>query len=163
MKPMSSSILVCHALMLSVFVGCAGDSSADNTSRAPHSKALIVSLSDTSWRLIELRDADGTLLSIPERAPTLTFGSDDRVSGFGGVNRYFGSVALEGPDATSSKLDISRIGATRMAGSPELMRIESVFLTILEEADAFSGNNAGELTLSVRGAFRARFVPDPAP
>ncbi len=58
-------------------------------------------------------------------APTLTLSGQEtgRISGFSGVNRYFGSYELGDGSVT-----LSITGLTRMAGSPEAMALERAFV-----------------------------------
>jgi heat shock protein HslJ len=77
------------------------------------------------WIVKELADA-----KIPEevKTPTLTIKKDGSVAGFGGVNRFFGKFVDE-----RGKL-FGPMGSTRMAGSPEAMKVESAFFRALEKA-----------------------------
>lgn len=118
------------------------------------------SLFGTTWRCISLIDVDSKPLELPERVPTTEFAADGRISGFAGVNRYFANMAIKADRVRSGAIDISGIGATRMAGPPELMRVESVFVSVLDAIDAYSISDQGELALTANGKVRARFVPE---
>ncbi len=60
---------------------------------------------------------------------TLMFQADDRVSGTGGCNRFFGEVSIVADDIT-----IGPLGGTRMACEPAIMEQEQRFLETLERA-----------------------------
>ena len=67
------------------------------------------------------------------RAPTLTFGDEGRVTGFGGVNRF-------SCDYTSARgtVRFGQIVSTKMASDPEHMGLERSFLEALTKVDGFS-------------------------
>jgi len=67
------------------------------------------------------------------RAPTLTFGDEGRVTGFGGVNRF-------STDYTSSTgtVRFGQLVSTKMASDPEHMALERSFLEALTKVDGFS-------------------------
>jgi len=67
----------------------------------------------------------------------------DRISGLSGCNRYFGTVRR-----TGNTLAIGPLGGTRMACPPELMMLESAFLTILERVTIISPGANGTVTLA---------------
>jgi len=109
------------------------------------------------WRLEQL---DGKPAS-PDADLTATF-ADGRVSGSGGVNRYFGSYKADG-DA----LTVSDIGSTKMAGPGHLMAQESRFFAAL--AATRSARMADGKLILVDEAGKERLVfsrpaaaPDPA-
>jgi heat shock protein HslJ len=85
--------------------------------------AVTWSLSGTVWKLVEL---DGEV--VPEQSlPTLQLdAAATRASGFGGVNRYSGTYSLAG-----ASLSFGSLAATKMAGSPEQMKLEDRFLRAL--------------------------------
>lgn len=62
---------------------------------------------------------------------TLSF-EGEKIYGFSGVNRYFGSFKLDG-----NKIEISNLAMTKMAGSPEAMRAEQAYLDLLNKAVKF--------------------------
>lgn len=67
------------------------------------------------------------------RAPTLTFGDEGRVTGFGGVNRF-------SCDYTSARGSVrfGQLVSTKMASDPEHMGLERSFLEALTKVDGFS-------------------------
>jgi heat shock protein HslJ len=68
-----------------------------------------------------------------ERAPTLTFGDDGRVTGFSGVNRF-------STDYTSARgaVRFGQMVSTKMASDPARMALERSFLEALTKVDSFS-------------------------
>ncbi|RKX46103.1 MAG: hypothetical protein DRP64_03730 [Verrucomicrobia bacterium] len=72
-------------------------------------------LEDSTW---ELKDQTGVGIAF----------QDGKASGHAGVNRYFGSYALDG-----SALTVGRIGSTRMAGPQKAMDQEKQFLEKLAQ------------------------------
>jgi heat shock protein HslJ len=114
-------------------------------------------LRGSRWALVSMtRDDDTSAPPDDASRPTLEFGDDGKVYGFGGCNRYFGSYELE----ASGALSLGRIGATRMACPPPILDREDAFFAALEAIDRFA-IAGGELTLS--GANDARLVFRSAP
>jgi heat shock protein HslJ len=68
-----------------------------------------------------------------ERAPTLTFGDEGRVTGFSGVNRF-------STDYTSATgvVRFGQLVSTKMASDPAHMALERSFLDALTKVDGFS-------------------------
>ena len=60
---------------------------------------------------------------------TIAFGEDNKISGNGGCNNYFGTY-----DLFTNGLNISNIGSTRKMCSEEIMEQEMTYLNILENA-----------------------------
>lgn len=58
----------------------------------------------------------------------ITFGSDGRVAGSGGCNRFTGSYVFD-----SGKLTFSALASTRMACPPEVMEKEQAFFDLLDK------------------------------
>ncbi|TCD06683.1 META domain-containing protein [Erythrobacteraceae bacterium CFH 75059] len=105
-----------------------------------------------------LAGADWTVISIDGRdvvsgtPPTLTFGSDGRVTGTTGCNRFFASYT-EGTDTVT----IGQVGGTRMACAAPLMEQERTMLAALPGTHRFAVA-AGQLTLTTQSGavIRAR-------
>jgi len=81
-------------------------------------------LVERDWALIQM---NGELVPGGDRdeAPTLVLSGQGtgRISGFSGVNRYFGSYELG-----AGSLTLAIAGMTRMAGPPEAMALEQAFI-----------------------------------
>ena len=91
-------------------------------------------LRNTRWMLREL---NGASVAVPEggREAFILFAAvDDKISGIGGCNNFFGTAAVN-----ASTISFSGIGATRMA-CPD-MAIESGFFQAME----------GEVTFEISG------------
>ena len=89
----------------------------------PAGDDLVPLLIDRTWVINEM-DGGGLVASEP---PTLEIAEDLRVSGFAGVNRYFGTVTLDG-----ANIKFGPLGATRMAGPQPLMTQETRFFQAIE-------------------------------
>jgi putative lipoprotein len=76
----------------------------------------------TSWNCLAI----GTTKLTGPNPPSLAFGTDGRVSGFGGVNRYGGPWEMK--DGT---LHFGDMFCTRMGGPPERMELETRYLAAL--------------------------------
>ena len=108
---------------------------------APGGEAKLIG----DWKLVKLGDEEA-----PKGAPiTLSVNAEGKVSGSGGVNRLFGSLAMMG------KL-FGPLGMTRRAGPPEAMAAEAAFTKVLEQATSFTIKD-GKLTLLVDGKPRLVF------
>ena len=85
--------------------------------------AVTWSLTGTMWKLVEL---DGEVVA-GQSLPTLQLDpATTRISGFGGVIRFSGPYVLAG-----ASLSFGSLVATKMAGSPEQMKIEDRYLRAL--------------------------------
>jgi heat shock protein HslJ len=68
-----------------------------------------------------------------ERAPTLTFGDEGRVTGFSGVNRFSTTYTT-----ATGVVRFGQLVSTKMASDPENMALERSFLEALTKVDGFS-------------------------
>ena len=104
----------------------------------PTTKPPVKSLTGTKWILDGFEESDGNSVSmtalVKGSSLELTFGKDGRLSGSGGINRYFGAYKA---DAGKGKLEIGGIGSTKMGGPPELMKQESKYFGQLQSAARF--------------------------
>ena len=66
------------------------------------------------------------------QATFVRFHTDGKISGFAGCNRFFGTFV-----ATDSTIEISALGATRMACAEPVMGQETVFLESLQSATTY--------------------------
>ncbi len=76
------------------------------------------------WKLESMR-IGATAFTSEYVVPTITFSDDDKISGFAGCNRFFGSYAVSGRVITFSNL-----GATKMF-CDEAMSLEDAYLKLL--------------------------------
>lgn len=88
-------------------------------------------LFNSEWTLIKINDASVTVT----KSPTIQFQeNENKMAGFAGCNRYFGSYAIQGKTLT-----FSGVGSTKMFCN-ETMDIEQQFLGALQKVDAFEVN-----------------------
>jgi heat shock protein HslJ len=76
-----------------------------------------------SWTLVEI---DGAPVAEVGKTPTLEIVSDGTVSGVGGVNRFQTQLNL-----VDGRMSFGPVAATKMAGPPEAMDLESTYFTRL--------------------------------
>ncbi len=106
--------------------------------------ADISPLAGTSWKLAQLGDEELDA----SRLPTLQFEAAGlRASGFAGVNRYSTSYR-----ADASGLAFQAAVSTRMASTPERMRVEQLFLAAIEKTAGYRLEDAKLLLLDASGA-----------
>ena len=112
--------LLMAAAMASGLAGCAGVGSSQ-----------VLPLANTHWTLVEVKGmpvAPGA-----GRPPYIIFDpKQKRVTGYGGVNGFFG-----GYEASGGELRMPRLASTRRAGPPELMDLESAFFTALSATASY--------------------------
>jgi len=88
----------------------------------------------TNWTLNSFHTADAVSSVIAETTITAIFGDDGRVSGSAGCNRYFAQY-----NVTGTSLSIGPAGSTKMfCGTPGMMKQESTFMTLLNQAKTFT-------------------------
>ena len=89
--------------------------------------AGINSAAGKEWTLVTLNGMEIKA----DKPPTMKFESG-KLAIFGGINRLYGSYAL-----VHDKVTMGEIMSTRMAGPPELMKIESEFAEALKAVNGF--------------------------
>lgn len=139
---LSTCLAARSALGLSLAAAAASCTDPPATDAAP------ASLAGTRWTLRSLAGADVT-----PPPPTLSFEEPGRAGGLAGVNRFGGEAAIEG-----GALRLGPLMATRMAGPPDRMELERLYLEALAEADRWA-IVAGRLELSGPGGTLATFEP----
>lgn len=93
-----------------------------------YEKAAEVALPGTSWNVTNYNNGVGAVTTPVEGSQlTITFGTDGTVSGDAGVNRYQGSVEIDG-----EAIAFGPLATTKMAGDPDLMAQEAAFVKALE-------------------------------
>ena len=136
------------AVSLGLF-GFAGLCRAVTSSDAP--------LERIEWTLKELNGKPARISSEGRGAATLRFDAEKkRVSGFSGVNNFFGGYERKG-----EKLKFDTLAGTRMAGPQEEMDAERAFLAALAGIDQWRIAE-GTLELLHDGHVVARFSSTPA-
>ena len=99
-------------------------------------------LHNTDWRLINMAEKNMKLQMKNEEQITLSF-TENEINGNAGINNYFGTYKI-----SSDNISISAIGATEMAGSDNLMRIEREYLALLENVKKIKLINQKTLVLT---------------
>ncbi len=108
-----------------------------------------------SWSLESFENPNAPILPPPGATrPTLTIApapedlkrhpGDLQISGFGGVNRFFGPARRGRGDT----LAVSSLGVTRMAGPSPLLAVERVYIGLLQSARSASVKDG---VLTIRG------------
>lgn len=100
-----------------------------------------VSAEGTTWKLKSFGDSKPTNASSTNEVPTFTL-DDGSITGHGGVNNFNGTFTRSGHE-----ISISMLASTRMAGPPEAMDQETIFLQALEHA-SFIEIHGDTMTLS---------------
>ncbi len=96
------------------------------------------------WQVASIDAAD-----VADPAPTLVLDPGGTVSGSSGVNRFRGTYEL-----AESMLEIGPLVTTRLAGTPEAMEVEHLFLTVLAEPLAVRWDYATLVLESDNGQLR---------
>jgi heat shock protein HslJ len=104
------------------------------------------------WVLVAM--SGGDRVDSDDRPLMLSILPDGQVAGFSGVNRFSGRA--NGGGLAKGRFDLGPLAVTRMAGPPEAMRLETLYLTLLNAADAwrFDGRM---LVLTGPGGVELRF------
>ncbi len=98
----------------------------------------LASLRGTSW---VLEDLGG--LGVTDRAETtLVIGDDNRISGYGGCNRWFSSYRI-----ADGRLSIEPISATKRMCPPEMMDQEQRFFAALTQVQKVTRDASGRLLI----------------
>ena len=106
-------------------------------------------LAGSEWRPQEIGGAQVP----PEPEIFVRFGSEGRLEGHGGCNRFFGSYRLSG-----DKIEFGPIGATRMACPEPVMDRENRFLRELGRAQRFARDRIDLLLTDDRGNVAIRLI-----
>lgn len=124
---------------------------------AGENKSIPAAPEGVEWALIELNGKAVVAPAGEQGPPTLRFDAEKKqVSGFSGVNHFFGGAEKEG-----EKLKLGPLAGTMMAGPPEAMAVESAFLKVLESANRWRIAD-GKLELRRDEEVVARFSVKPA-
>ncbi|MEP7245692.1 MAG: META domain-containing protein [Gammaproteobacteria bacterium] len=107
-----------------------------------------VELTGAAWIA---EDVDGAGV-IDDAQSTLEFGTDGKVSGRGGCNRYGGSVSLSG-----ASMIVGELFSTKMACVPALMDQETKFLAALQATRSYRMDDTKLVLVDATGKARLRF------
>lgn len=84
------------------------------------------------WKLVKLGDEEVKAAE----PPTLSVTEEGKVSGFAGVNRFFGGLADDDP--AKEKTLFGPLAMTRKGGPPELNKLEVAYTAALAEVNKFT-------------------------
>ena len=129
---------------------------ADNPGNVNNSgsKSPAIILPGTKWQLLSYSLNNAVVSGTDVSTITLLFDDAGNLSGFGGVNRYFGSFNLEG-----NAISLGPIGSTKMAGPEPLMALETVYFGLLESATSVSVSGNSLNLADVSGNILLTFEP----
>jgi heat shock protein HslJ len=99
-----------------------------------------------SWTLSSLEgNSVANMLHDGMKAPWVSFSPSGNISGFAGVNRISGTT--DAASLAQGKLDLSQLVSTKMAGTEQAMKLETMFLDALQQSTSFSFDDKGALML----------------
>ena len=103
-----------------------------------------ITMSDVTgkWQLTRL-DGNSAPTAMRDGGVTLEIQPDGKFAGQAPVNRYFGQIKIEGSAVTAGP-----VGATMMAGPPELMKAEQDYFKTLNAIKSISVKDG---TLDIEG------------
>jgi heat shock protein HslJ len=126
---------------------------SDNSgsSNGPAVKNPATVLPGTEWQLSSYSDGTTVVTGQDIRTITMKFDDSGNISGFSGVNSYFGSYRLD-----SDAISIGPLASTKMAGPESLMTLEQLYFNLLNSATGVSlsgdslslTNNGGNVILT---------------
>ena len=121
------------ALGLACLAGCntAGDETVESTSVITSEN--ISQIVGVRWTLQKMT-LNGNEYDLAGDRPYIEFSNNGQVSGFASINRCSGSMQLD----DQGRARWSPLASTRMAGPPELMQQESIFLEALQSVQRLS-------------------------
>jgi heat shock protein HslJ len=96
-------------------------------------KNPVAGLPGTEWKLSSYSDDNAVVSGQDVSTISLKFDDTGSLSGFGGVNSYFGSYNLDG-----NAISIGPLGSTKMAGPEPLMALEIVYFNLLDSVTGIS-------------------------
>ena len=104
---------------------------ADNSVNTDNSagKSPVTVLPGTEWQLSSYSYGDAVVSGADVSTITLKFDDAGNLSGFGGVNSYFGSYNLD-----ADTFSVGLLGWTKMAGPGPLMALETAYFNLLGSA-----------------------------
>lgn len=86
-------------------------------------------LKDTSWQLVTLKEKNVGSITVDNDSKISVSFTNNRISGFSGVNRYSGGYKL-----SNDSISVSQLSVSLMLGSRSAMDVEDRFLRILGSA-----------------------------
>lgn len=135
-----------------LFISCCTNkkSTSENTVSPKESTEIV----EKYWKLIEIRGQKVTAEDFASKEPHLILKSaDNRVTGNGGCNSFFGTYELQ---ANVNRISFSKMGSTKMACMKPT--VEDAFLNVLETVDNYTVKNDTLQLNKARMAPLAKFV-----
>lgn len=129
----------------------AGVALAGCASTAPAKGSATLFLAKTNWVAEDVNKAG----VVANSRITLSFSGDDKIAGSGGCNRYFGAYR-----EADKALNVSGVGATKMACAAALMDQETNYLGVLGAAKAYALNDRGGLVITAADGRTVTLRPD---
>jgi len=124
---MKTPLLIFVCFMVCVFDGgLFAQANETNTGDKPEG------LLNTSWTLVSITTDKGEASLPKQHGITLAIDEQGRISGKSGVNQYFGSFTR-----VKGKISWGQMGSTMMAGPPEKMEAESLYVKSLSQTTAY--------------------------
>lgn len=120
-----------------LFINCACAMNESNSEIPGSTEVNITSenipqIFDIEWALLTIKNNNLVILKPTESKPTLTFQAENKIAGNASINRYFGSYKLNLKGVLSWQEP--GFATTMMAGPPELMEQEQLFLQNLQNS-----------------------------
>lgn len=130
---------------------CTSKKSISENTVSPKEPTEIV---EKYWKLIEIRGQKVTADDFASKEPHFTLKSaDNRVTGNGGCNSFFGTYELQ---SNANRISFSKMGSTKMACMKPT--VENEFLNVLETVDNYTVKNDTLQLNKARMAPMAKFV-----
>ncbi|OQY07826.1 MAG: hypothetical protein B6I25_00725 [Planctomycetales bacterium 4572_13] len=130
---MKTTVQIFVILALLITVGCQESEKA--LAQTPITSANFKAIAGMQWILREMT-VEGEAFELVGEKPFIQFNADEnKVAGFASVNRFFGSVEIDGEGHVQWP---GPFGSTRMAGPPEQMKQEAAFLKALPQTNRLS-------------------------
>jgi heat shock protein HslJ len=129
---------------------------ADETGNTDNSngKSPATIVPGTGWQLSSYSYKEAVVSGTDASAITLVFNDAGNLSGFGGINSYFGGYKLVG-----TTISIGPIGSTKMAGPQALMELETLYFNLLESATGVTITSNSLVMTDNSGNTLLTFVP----
>ena len=131
---MKTTVQIFAILALITAAGCQGSEKAQSV-QIPITSDNFKTIAGMQWTLQEMT-VDGEAFELVGEKLFIQFNADEnKVTGFASVNRFFGSVKIDGKGRVQWP---GPFGSTRMAGPPEQMKQEDAFLKALPRTKRLS-------------------------
>jgi len=141
--------LVAATLLVTFSAAC-----ADQLGASAKNAGQVKQVQGQEWHLESLRVDGNEHTLLPRSRATLQFQDDGSVTGVAFINRFFGKGTVTADGALTWG---DAFGATKMAGPPELMELEQLYLSALPKTRSVR-LDAGQMLLeSEDGTTRLQF------